>query len=123
MPALRVSQPSSLDFRFALTSGVTVMDRLARRLILRRAIRVIVAAPLLPLVARMANASSACADPASQSLRDSLHYTAASPDPAKPCSACALYTGQSSSACGQCQIMSGPVDEKGHCDSWAPRSG
>jgi hypothetical protein len=100
------------------------MNQLPRRVMLRRALQVFAAAAVIPAIeARRASAKS-CEDPSSESLRTSLHYSAMSPDPAKACGACGFFTnGANGSACGNCAIMSGDVNVKGHCDSWAAKSG
>ncbi len=99
------------------------MDDLPRRVALRRVLQIAAAVALAPAVALRARAADSCVDPASESLRGSLHYAAPSPTPNQTCSVCSFFTRDEHKAgCGQCTIMSGPVDEKGHCDSWSPRS-
>ncbi len=98
------------------------MSELPRRVLLRRVLGFSGALAVVRMVG-VARAAQSCVDPASESLRTSLHYSGVSPKPTEPCSACAFFTADSGkSACGNCQIMSGPVDEQGHCDSWAPKS-
>lgn len=92
-----------------------------RRVLLRRALQFTAALAIVPRAVGVAHAES-CVDPASESLRSSLHYSSASPKPSEICSGCGFFTADGGKpACGNCQIMSGPVDEKGHCDSWAPK--
>jgi hypothetical protein len=80
----------------------------------------IVSVCALPLGVMRAKAADTCTDAASEGLRSSLHYTAAAPDPAQACRACAFYGEDDvKQPCGKCVIMSGPVDAKGHCDSWS----
>jgi hypothetical protein len=99
------------------------VNLLPRRDLLQRALKMTAAALLLPRIVDLARAADSCIDPASESLRSSLHYASATPKAAEPCSACGFYSANAGKpACGNCQIMSGPVDEKGHCDSWAARS-
>jgi hypothetical protein len=64
-----------------------------------------------------------CVDPdeASDGLRKSLHYTELSPDSKMTCSGCSFFTAGEKDGCGQCQIMSGPANARGHCDSWSKR--
>jgi hypothetical protein len=69
-----------------------------------------------------ADAGKLCADPATldstqKSARDSLHYSETSADPAKTCSLCSFFQA-AASPCGSCMIFNGPVNAKGHCDSW-----
>jgi hypothetical protein len=99
------------------------MKNLPRRVILRRAVQITTAFVVAPHLIRSARAADSCVDPASESLRSSLHYSSATPNASQPCNACGFFTGdQSKPACGNCMIMGGPVDNKGHCDSWAARS-
>ena len=66
-----------------------------------------------------------CADPnnlsvAENSLRKAGHYIETSPEPDKDCSKCGFFTpGENGGACGKCEIFQGPVNMKGHCDSFA----
>jgi hypothetical protein len=100
------------------------VNQLPRRVILRRALQVFAAAAVIPAVKARGASAKSCEDPSSESLRVSLHYTAMSPDSAKACGACGFFTKDTdASACGNCAIMSGNVNVKGHCDSWAAKSG
>lgn len=54
-------------------------------------------------------------------MRTTLHYIPASPDPARRCSGCSLYTG-GQNGCGTCQLFPGPVDPNGACDSFVARA-
>lgn len=102
---------------------VPSVEDLPRRIILRRALQITMAMAVAPHLVRQARAADSCVDPASESLRNSLHYASATPNAAQPCSGCSFFThDESKRACGNCMIMSGPVDEKGHCDSWAARN-
>lgn len=95
------------------------MQKLSRRVILRKGLQVLSIAAIVPLTARPAIAAS-CSDPASESLRASLNYKEESPSAAQTCSACAFFT--TAGSCGNCSIMSDKVNPKGHCDSWSARS-
>jgi hypothetical protein len=76
----------------------------------------------LPLGVLRAKAADSCTDPASDGLRASLHYTPASPDAAQTCGACAFFNQDNAKdPCGKCTILSGPVNPKGHCDSWSAK--
>jgi hypothetical protein len=74
-----------------------------------------------------APAAKACADPAKltdaeKAQRESFHYVEQSPDAAKTCSGCAFFTApESGSGCGQCQVLLGPANPLGHCDSWSAK--
>jgi hypothetical protein len=59
------------------------------------------------------------------SLRASFHYAARSPHgEAKQCAGCQFFSAQAGDAngCGTCQILQGPVNGRGHCDSWSART-
>jgi hypothetical protein len=100
------------------------MNQLPRRAILHRALQVFAAAAVIPAIQARAASARTCEDPSSESLRTSLHYTPMSADPAKACGACGFFNkAADGSACGNCAIMSGDVNVKGHCDSWAAKSG
>jgi hypothetical protein len=63
-------------------------------------------------------------DPSMQSMREALHYTERSPNPATVCPGCTYSTfATPPGMCGTCNIFSGgPVSDHGHCDSWAKRA-
>lgn len=74
-------------------------------------------------IARGARASGGCVQPESEALRASVNYVGAAADPAAACANCAFFTADpAGGACGSCQILSGPVDATGHCDSFSPPS-
>jgi hypothetical protein len=83
-----------------------------------RGVQFVSAFSLLPLVAR----ASSCVEPSSESLRDSMHYIDPSADSAKQCKDCGFFTAEKESTCGQCVIMSGPVNAPAYCDSWSEKS-
>ncbi|MBK7948839.1 MAG: high-potential iron-sulfur protein [Deltaproteobacteria bacterium] len=59
------------------------------------------------------------------SLRASFHYEARSPHgDEKACSGCQFFAARTEDAlgCGSCQILQGPVNGRGHCDSWSART-
>ena len=93
----------------------------SRRLLLRRALQLTTALVAAPALVRQAAAAESCVDPQSESLRTSLHYASVSPVANQNCGACGFFT-QTQGGCGNCQIMSGPVDATGHCDSWSAKS-
>ena len=74
--------------------------------------------------------SDPCVDAASlstgqASLRASFHYAARSPHgEAKACAGCQFFAAEAGDAngCGTCQILQGPVNGRGHCDSWSART-
>ena len=94
------------------------MIRLSRRTFLFRTASLGIASFA---IARVARAADACVQPDSESLRASLNYASASADSAAACAHCAFFTADSAGgACGACQILGGPVDAAGHCDSFSP---
>ena len=97
------------------------MPDLSRRLLLRRALQLTTALAAAPVLVRAAKAADSCVDPQSESLRASLHYASVSPVAGQNCGACGFFTA-AQGGCGNCVIMSGPVDATGHCDSWSAKS-
>lgn len=95
------------------------MIRLTRRQLLLRA------APLWAAgiaLSRPARAAGDCVQPDSESLRASLNYAGTAADPSGACAQCAFFTADAAGGpCGACQILGGPVDATGHCDSFSPR--
>lgn len=100
---------------------------LSRRDVMRRlGSSVSLGAALTLLPGRPVSAEEVCADPTkldsgASALRASLNYVEQSPDPAKSCAACAFFTA-GAGGCGSCQILGGPANSKGHCDSWGPKN-
>ncbi len=66
-----------------------------------------------------------CAGPnnltfAENSLRQASHYVEEAPDPTKSCTQCSFFKPvDAGSICGPCEIFVGPVNARGHCDSFA----
>jgi hypothetical protein len=106
--------------RSAQLATIRSVSHFSRRDVVQRAAGVVATLALLPLAARPAKSAATCADPASESLRESLHYAEAAPNPAQSCSACGFFSA-GDGGCGSCTIMSGPVNSKGHCDSWSAK--
>lgn len=81
-----------------------------------------------PFAAWTASAqAAACYDPAKlplsqKSMRRTLNYLEAAPDPAKKrCGLCAFFTG-TQEGCGNCQLLSGAaVNAGGVCNNFAPK--
>ncbi|MBM4218481.1 MAG: hypothetical protein FJ171_02355 [Gammaproteobacteria bacterium] len=72
---------------------------------------------------RAAQAAGSCVTPESESLRASLNYVGTAADPSVACARCAFFTADAAGGpCGTCQILGGPVDATGHCDSFSPPS-
>jgi hypothetical protein len=93
-----------------------------RRRFLRTTIKLVPAMLLAPIALRAAQAAGTCTDDDSESLRASLHYQAVADDAEKDCSKCGFFAPGEPKGCGECQIMSGPVDATGYCDSWSEKS-
>jgi len=59
-------------------------------------------------------------------LRASLDFTERSPHGSeKECAGCEFFRAVVGDAdgCGTCQIVQGPVNPRGYCDSWSPPDG
>jgi hypothetical protein len=82
----------------------------------------------LPLAMAASKAAAACLDPdelsdSEQSKRDSLDYTDKAPDSKQACRGCAFFNPEKAGAgCGNCEVLGGAVDAKGHCVSWTKRA-
>jgi hypothetical protein len=100
-----------------------------RQLLAQASKLVLVAAPLG--VGLGCRGSGSCIDPdllttSDASLRTALHFTDQSPiGPEKDCVGCAFFSAGSQDVrdCGSCEIIQGPVNPRGYCDSWSPRVG
>lgn len=96
------------------------MSGLSRRRLLFSAVPAGIAGMAL---GRLAHGAEACVSPESESLRASLNYTGTAPVPEAACAHCAFFTADAAGGpCGACQILGGPVDATGHCDSFSPRA-
>lgn len=99
------------------------MNELPRRRFLRTAATLAASAALAPQLIPLARAADSCTDPASEALRVSMNYVSKAADAAQSCATCGFFAAdEAKPACGGCQIMSGPVDAAGHCDSWSPKA-
>jgi hypothetical protein len=98
------------------------MPRYDRRRFLTRGLQL----PAAFLLTRAA--AGACVNPdelsdSVQSMRDSLEYKDAAPDPKQACAGCSFFKADKpGSSCGHCEVLRGPVSAKGHCVSWTKRS-
>jgi hypothetical protein len=98
------------------------MQKPYRREVLRRGVGLVSAFAVLPLIAAAAKAAEpACVEHASEPLREGLNYADPSPNAAQACSGCGFFKA-TTGACGDCQIMTGPVAGTAHCDSWSAKS-
>jgi hypothetical protein len=58
-------------------------------------------------------------DDTQKTTRQTLQYVEASPHgEAKMCANCRFYTA-AQRGCGSCQLVAGPINPKGYCNSWA----
>ena len=99
------------------------MNDIARRSFLRKTAQLAASVVIAPQLIPLARAAESCADPASESLRVSMNYVVNAADPAHSCATCGFFAPDAAApACGNCDIMSGPVDAAAYCDSWSPKS-
>src|SRR5689334_8759761 len=68
------------------------------------------------------DSAAQCADPEKLSddqlsLRTSLHYVERAAG-AQSCSGCAFFKSGAQAACGTCELLKGPANPRGRCDSW-----
>jgi hypothetical protein len=89
---------------------------MTRRALLRHAIGI----GTLSVGTKLLAASCAVPGGPDSSMRTELHYVEASTDPGKQCAGCAFFSNLQG-GCGTCQILNGPANPNGHCDSWAAR--
>ena len=87
----------------------------------------------VPAASGCSRGGPVCSDPdllstPERELRAAQGYAETSPHgEAKRCSGCQFFTAASSAApaqaaCGSCQILGGPVNPAGHCNSWAAKA-
>jgi hypothetical protein len=55
-------------------------------------------------------------------VRTSLAYVDNSLDPAKICSNCQQFLPAAPDTCGACKVLKGPINPKGNCKSFAPKT-
>lgn len=101
-------------------------NNLGRRDLLRRALVVLAAAPVLgPALASCGSGELTCStgglSAAQLVVRSSLHYTDRGADASRHCSGCQLYTG-GAEACGTCASVPGSIHPRGTCDAFAARA-
>src|ERR1700743_1246030 len=95
-------------------------EKISRRVAMRTGLQLACTCAALPLASSVRAATASCVEPASEALRGGLSYMDPAANPQVACGACAFFK-LSKDPCGQCEIMSGAVSAKGHCESWAPR--
>ena len=83
--------------------------------------------PAAALIVQSARAAE-CVDPdelsdSILSMRESLEYTDEASDPQRTCSGCEYFKPKKSGdSCGPCNVLTSPVNAKGHCVSWTKRA-
>jgi High potential iron-sulfur protein len=89
--------------------------------------RFLIAGLQLPLLGVAVAARGACVDTEElsdsvASMRESLEYTDTAADPKQACNGCSFFKSEKPGAsCGNCEVLGGPVSNKGHCVSWTKR--
>jgi len=78
---------------------------------------------IVPLVAGCDVTSESCIDPellgaGEREMRATLAYVEVSESPAQQCGNCQFFR-HDDGACGECEILAGPVSNSGYCSSWA----
>ena len=100
---------------------------LRRREFVELATSLLVAA-VLPVAAGCRSQGPSCSDDDTLStpertLRASYGYTENSPlGPENSCSRCQFFRAGGAEACGFCQILGGPVNPAGRCNSWVAKT-
>lgn len=119
--------------RLGLLNPEKDMERLDRREFLVRAMQLGAAAAAAPALISLVGCgggggkAQTCTDttgltPAQIKMRGAQAYTDASPDPAKYCVDCALYTPPAEGVfCGGCTLLAGPIHPQGTCNAFAPK--
>jgi len=95
--------------------------RLQRRAVLRCLFAALGGVAVSPRMVSRIQAAESCGDDSNEGLRSSLNYIRVAKDREQRCETCAFFSVASSTACGNCAIMSGPVVAAGHCDSWTAK--
>lgn len=106
------------------------MKRLTRRqLIARSTAAGFAVVSFSTLLSGCARSASACVDPdmlstGERQMRQARQYVDASSHDDKQCRGCSFFKpgAAEAAACGDCEILSGPVSTGGHCNYWAKRS-
>jgi hypothetical protein len=106
--------------------------KMGRREAARRALMVLGAAAVAPSAlaacggeeeaAGPSCTNTASLTPAELTTRQSQHYGDHSPHADKSCANCRFYTAGQPNACGECQVIRGPIHPEGYCDLWAAQA-
>lgn len=97
-----------------------------RRDMLRRALVVLAAAPVMgSALASCGGGEVSCSSggltPPQLAIRSGLHYAEHGPAATRHCSGCQLYTG-AANACGTCSSVPGSINPTGTCDAFIART-
>ncbi|MDO9019968.1 MAG: hypothetical protein Q8S73_04530 [Deltaproteobacteria bacterium] len=103
---------------------------LDRRALLRRTgggLALLVLGPVAAAVEGCGKKALSCVDTAGLSFADAqtrvtLQYVDRALDPAKPCRTCRHFRTAGEAACGGCEVVKGPINPGGGCQSWAART-
>jgi hypothetical protein len=119
--------------------GTIMADKISRRVVLLRGLRIPVAGALFVALGgcgqksettstAAASGGGVCADlnsmsDADQGTRKSLNYVESAPNPDQVCAKCSFFhPGAAAGGCGTCDMFSGgPVNSHGHCNSWSAK--
>lgn len=98
------------------------MTYLTRRQLLRSGSLIPIVA--LPLLQGCGGSAGYCADPdklsrGEEQMRKTREYSEISPLENQNCASCEFFRSYEENECGHCEILDGPVNEAGHCTSWA----
>lgn len=105
--------------------------KMGRREAAKRALMVLGAAAVAPSAlaacgsdeeAGLSCSNTAALTPAELTTRQSQHYTDHSTHADKRCNNCRFYTAGAPNACGECQVIRGPIHPEGNCDLWAAQA-
>lgn len=99
---------------------------MGRRDLLRRALVVLVAAPVMgPALASCGGGAPSCSGggltPPQLAVRSGVHYLEHGPVATRQCAGCQLYTG-TPTACGTCSSVPGSINPQGTCDAFIARA-
>ena len=98
---------------------------LGRRTLLRRALVVIAASPVLGAALTSCGGGPSCTTdglgPPQLAIRSGRHSVQVAADPARRCAGCQLFTG-TPDACGTCSSVPGSIDPNGSCDAFIARA-
>ena len=96
-----------------------------RRLLRHCALAPLAALPVLHGCAR--DNAVQCADPALLSageaqMRKTRQYVEVTGVAQQRCDSCQFFSAPDAQGCGHCEILDGPVNSSGYCESWAQQS-